>query len=148
MQLINRLENQLNRLKNTLLKSGLEEADLMNNKRYSELAEQILTVNVVSERSKNVADLVERIKSIFDPSKSGITLASVYTAKGIEARRVFILGDALNPLKKSTLEWQAMQELNLIYVAYTRAQEELVFINDYDDYNAQTLVNINKKFSP
>jgi DNA helicase II / ATP-dependent DNA helicase PcrA len=138
-QLIFKLKSQLNRLKTTLLKSGLEEADIGDNNRYSELAEQVLTITVISEHCKNVDDLVGRIKSIFDPLKPGITLASIHKAKGLEARRVFILGDALMPLKRATLDWQARQELNLIYVAYTRAQEELVFINDYDDYVSQTV---------
>ncbi len=137
-QLILKLNCEQERLKVALLKSGLEEADIGNNNRYTELAEQVITINVISEYCKGIDELIARIKSIFDPSKSGITLASVHKAKGLEARRVFILGDALMPLKKATLDWQVRQELNLIYVAYTRAQEELIFINDYDDYVTQT----------
>jgi len=138
VELILKLKGQLELLKEALLKSGLDEADIGNNTRYAELAEQVLTITVVSEHSKSIDDLINRIENIFDPSKPGITLASIHKAKGLEAKRVFILGDALMPLKKARLEWQVRQELNLMYVAYTRAQEELVFINDYDDYVTQT----------
>lgn len=137
-KLVLKLDDELGHLKNVLLKSGLEEEDIANNSRYSELAEQVLTIRVISEHCNNVDELITRIESIFDRSKPGITLASIHKAKGLEARRVFILGDALMPLKKATLDWQVRQELNLIYVAYTRAQEELIFINDYDDHVTQT----------
>jgi DNA helicase II / ATP-dependent DNA helicase PcrA len=142
-QLTLKLNGRVGRLKVALLKSGLEEADIGNNSRYAELADQIITINVISENSKTIGDLVKRIKSIFDPKKPGITLASIHKAKGLEARRVFILGDALMPLKRATLDWQARQEFNLIYVAYTRAKEELIFIDDYDDYTTQS-VNIRR----
>jgi len=136
--LVLELKGELSRLKNVLEKSGLEEEDILNNNRYSELAEQILTINVISEHCSSVEELIKRIESIFDPLKPGVTLASIHKAKGLEAKRVFILGDALMPLKKATLDWQVRQEFNLIYVAYTRAQEELIFINDYDDLVTQT----------
>ena len=39
------------------------------------------------------------------------------------------------PLKKAELDWEKEQEGNLMYVAYTRAKSELIFINDIDDYS-------------
>ena len=138
LQLILKLDGELGHLKNVLLKSGLEESDIGSNNRYSELVEQVITIKVISEHCSHVDELIKRIESIFDPTKPGITLASIHKAKGLEARRVFILGDALMPLKKATLDWQVKQEFNLIYVAYTRAQEELIFINDYDDHVTNT----------
>jgi DNA helicase-2/ATP-dependent DNA helicase PcrA len=133
-----KLAEELGLVKDVLVRSGLEEADIANNSRYAELADQVMTVNVIAEHCHSVDGLIHRIESIFDISKPGITLASIHKAKGLEAKRVFILGDALMPLKKASLEWQVRQEFNLMYVAYTRAREELIFINDYDDYVTQT----------
>ena len=62
-------------------------------------------------------------------------LSSIHKSKGLEADRVFILGDELMPLKKAELNWEKEQEENLMYVAYTRAKSELIFINDIDDYS-------------
>jgi superfamily I DNA/RNA helicase len=56
-----------------------------------------------------------------------ITLCSVHKAKGLEWNRVYILGrDSLMPSKFARQKWQMDQELNLIYVAVTRAKAELI----------------------
>lgn len=74
-----------------------------------------------------VSDLGDRISAVF-AGASGVTLSSVHRAKGLEARRACILQPGLMPSKFARQEWQKEQERNLMYVAYTRAQEELVFL--------------------
>jgi superfamily I DNA/RNA helicase len=58
-----------------------------------------------------------------------ILLCSVHKAKGLEWPRVYILGrfDYM-PFWKAEMDWERVQEQNLIYVAVTRAEHELVFV--------------------
>jgi len=52
----------------------------------------------------------------------------VHKAKGLEWLRVFILDRDRMPSRWARRDWQVQQEENLIYVAYTRAKEELYFL--------------------
>lgn len=62
----------------------------------------------------------------------GIMFSSVHKAKGLEANNVFILiprGAGMpHPMAKS--KWQLEQEMNLKYVAITRAIENLTWVTD------------------
>lgn len=60
---------------------------------------------------------------------AGTLLSSIHRAKGMEAKRVFILRPDLMPHPKAKSEWEMGQEKNLQYVAQTRAIEELVFVD-------------------
>jgi superfamily I DNA/RNA helicase len=54
----------------------------------------------------------------------------VHKAKGLEADRVIILLPDKLPLKfPRQKEWELKQEMNLKYVALTRAKKELIFVN-------------------
>jgi len=66
---------------------------------------------------------------------SAVMCSSVHKAKGMEAPRVFVLRPDLMPLPWCQSDWQRQQELNLKYVAITRAQEELVWV--HDSFSAQ-----------
>lgn len=56
-----------------------------------------------------------------------ILLCSVHKSKGLEWPRVYLLGRSdYMPFWKATMEWESEQEQNLIYVAVTRAQHELI----------------------
>jgi DNA helicase II / ATP-dependent DNA helicase PcrA len=73
--------------------------------------------------------LITIIDGMFADTKNGcITLATVHKSKGLEALRVFIIDAHLMPSKMARQEWQIVQERNLMYVAYTRALETLVFV--------------------
>lgn len=77
----------------------------------------------------SVRCLTDHINSLFsDQPNSCLTLSTVHKAKGLEYPTVYILEPSLMPSKWARQPWQAEQELNLQYVAYTRAQENLVFL--------------------
>ncbi len=80
----------------------------------------------IAEGATSVNVLVTRIDDIFTQIKSGnaITLSSVHKSKGLEWKRVFILRD--------TLRDSNTEELNIQYVAITRAINELVYVTDDD----------------
>lgn len=62
------------------------------------------------------------------PNSGLIRLASIHTAKGLEADRVFILKPHLLPHRMASSALARAQEENLRYVAITRARLELVLV--------------------
>lgn len=79
---------------------------------------------LLSEDIETVDDIRERIDGLFTDQGLGqagvITCSSVHRAKGLEADRVFIL--------KATLRNWNQEELNIAYVAITRAKTSLVWV--------------------
>lgn len=79
--------------------------------------------------SRNDRELTEEIENLFSDENECITLCTAHRAKGLEADRVFILQKEDFPLFwKSQQSWQYEQEMNLLYVAYTRAKQALFFV--------------------
>jgi len=77
--------------------------------------------------------VVQKIDSVFTDNKDapGIKLSSIHKAKGLEARRVFLLEPegATVPHPMAKTPWQKEQEMNLRYVAITRAIKELIYVS-------------------
>jgi DNA helicase-2/ATP-dependent DNA helicase PcrA len=77
------------------------------------------------EGERTIARLVRDVNGMFsDEGDAPIQLSTIHKAKGLEYRRVFYL---------QTKDWrgsgeQAKQEINLRYVAITRAKEELIYV--------------------
>ncbi len=95
----------------------------------------VLTViKNLPETRRTVPALIEDIEQLLDDGKKNVlTLCTVHKSKGLEWNRVFILGRyKYMPSKWVKKDWQIRQEQNLIYVAYTRAKQELYFLPDND----------------
>lgn len=99
------------------------------------IKDQCETLFVLIDRAESqgmttVAELRGLVESMFSDNvtESGmITLCSVHKAKGMEWNRVYIIGrEAFMPSKFARQAWQIEQEINLIYVAVTRAKAELI----------------------
>jgi DNA helicase-2/ATP-dependent DNA helicase PcrA len=93
----------------------------------------VATMNVIigrcrSENRHSIEDLIAEIGRLFRASdQPSLVLSSIHRAKGKEWPRVFWLRKRLRYARQ---EWQQRQEDNLDYVAATRAQKELVLIDD------------------
>ncbi len=63
--------------------------------------------------------------------RAGIKFSSVHKAKGQEAKRVFLLQveGASMPHPMAKKAWEQEQEMNIKYVAVTRAIDELVWVS-------------------
>ncbi len=85
-------------------------------------------IEILSQGVKTVRAMVARIDSIFSETVTGIELASIHRAKGLEADRVFILRPDLIPHPMAKKAWEREQEKNLEYVALTRARRYLAFV--------------------
>jgi superfamily I DNA/RNA helicase len=78
---------------------------------------------------ESAEELCKKIAGLFSDERTAVYLSTVHRAKGLQAQRVFILEPENLPLVwEKQQEWQAEQELNLKYVALTRATEALYFI--------------------
>lgn len=97
------------------------------------LNDKVDCIMCFTEDSPTVDDVVRRIASIFTDNRNvpGIRLSSIHKAKGLEARRVFLLEPegctVPHPMAKTPRQYE--QELNLRYVAQTRSIEELIYVS-------------------
>jgi DNA helicase-2/ATP-dependent DNA helicase PcrA len=89
----------------------------------------ILTViDHLEERDRTVPALIASIESLFSDTNGVLTLCTAHKAKGKEWETVAVLRPDLMPSKWARQAWQAQQERNLMYVAWTRARRNLIFI--------------------
>jgi len=92
----------------------------------------VLEICFTTFNPHSVSGFMEDIKSLFNDGTSPITLCTVHRAKGLENDRVFIVRPDKLPLsRKGMTAAQSKQEMNLKYVAITRAKKELYFVH-YD----------------
>lgn len=104
------------------------------------LLDKIETIKVLSEGINHTSGLIDRINRIFsNVNTEGIRLVTVHKAKGAEYPNVYIAKPELFDPSKKNLEWEKIQERNLEYVAYTRAQRNLSFIKDNEIKNSYTM---------
>lgn len=82
-----------------------------------------------AEIGMSVKDLINRIDGFFSDDPNGnIVLSTVHKFKGLEVNRCYILDESKFSPKWVKLEWQKIQEVNIRYVAITRAKSVLRFI--------------------
>lgn len=82
------------------------------------------------EDRRTIEDLLDCIEGLFNNDIQALTLSTIHKAKGMEADRVWWLNSSLCPSKWAKQDWQKAQEINLCYVAVTRAKTALLYIED------------------
>lgn len=111
-----------------LKKNGNDHEDI----KLQNLSDKAECLRIIWARceANSLRDFKTCVDDIFSDDKPGIQLSSVHRAKGLEADRVFILNPNLLPGPWATPgTWQHQQELNIKYVALTRAKEYLAFVH-------------------
>jgi superfamily I DNA/RNA helicase len=109
------------------------------------LSDRIDTLIAVIEGmdpAATMADLKDRLETMFIDSEGrripAVALMTAHRSKGREFDRVFIWGaNVLMPSRRAESEWEVKQEQNLIYVAITRATDELVWVDIERSQKAQ-----------
>lgn len=87
---------------------------------------------VLTEQSLTIAETIELIDSLqlqhFEPVRQLVTLSTIHAAKGLEWRKVYLIGasEGLLPYRMAITEEQLSEERRLCYVAITRAQKSLL----------------------
>ena len=95
----------------------------------SSLEDRCETIFVLAKGLRTVNDLVRRVDQIFsDDSGTGVVCSTIHKAKGLEADRVFFYWPELVPHPMASSDWEYEQEMNLKYIALTRAKKELRFV--------------------
>lgn len=102
--------------------------------------DNISTLKILSDGCTTKKELLDRLNNInsysgaetFTPNESndGICLSTIHKSKGMECDKVFILCNPSLPPSDSMPQWEKEQELNLEYVAVTRAKHTLGFIGE------------------
>lgn len=84
-------------------------------------------------------DALKEVDRIFNAKTGNVTLSSIHRAKGLEWPRVYFLNRSAIPHRYTAqkaiegLDWaieSLKQEDNLVYVAITRAKDELIYIEE------------------
>lgn len=94
--------------------------------------ETLSAINIVMKNGSNIIDIVKDIKYyvVTDPQ---VTLMTIHNSKGLEFP-VVVLGDDLFDLNSEIKEDFNYEEINLIYVADTRATLDLVVNSKQEQY--------------
>jgi DNA helicase-2/ATP-dependent DNA helicase PcrA len=87
-------------------------------------------LRVIGAKCRTLEELKGKLHALFgEKDAATVVCSTVHKAKGLEADRVWIVKPECLPyLAKASQEWQVQQERNLLYVAVTRAKEELYFV--------------------
>lgn len=94
------------------------------------LFDQVTTLFVIMESLTDdapVSEVKRVIDEIFTDGGAGVTLSTIHKSKGREWKKVYWLGrNRWQPSPFARQDWQHEQEVNLMYVAATRAKDTLV----------------------
>lgn len=114
--------------------------DMKQEYKAENIADQCDTVQVLidacaEDGGTSPADVINLINRMFEDTTEGekpkcLTMSTVHKSKGREWPRVFLLGrNRYMPSKFARQQWEKEQEVNLMYVAVTRAQKELIEVS-------------------
>jgi len=87
------------------------------------------TILALSENVETIDELKSSINRIFTNDRQGIVCSTVHKAKGLEAEIVYIIKFELMPHPMATEPQEIEQEMNIKYVAITRAKKTLYIID-------------------
>lgn len=99
--------------------------------RYIAYCDRVDCILAIGEDAKTLEQVKATIEEIFNDTRlpNAVTFSTCHKSKGLESDRVVILLPNKLPLSwKGQQDWEYEQELNLKYVAVTRAKKELVFV--------------------
>lgn len=128
--------SDLTQLEEKLDKWKDNEVDKARKKNQEEKVESILDkyeiidflARKLDDDNQTIQGLIDFINSLFEDKSRAAILCTIHKAKGLENEKVYWLNRSQCPHPMATKPWQIQQELNLCYVAATRAKEELVLI--------------------
>ena len=133
--LLTRLNKEIDKVKKKLEKKkekGNLKGDIENQPEYVNVVDKVNCIKIISENCKTVEDIILKLDSLFDDTKNDkvITLSTIHKAKGLEADNTYIILPGNIPMTyKDQQQWEYEQELNLKYVAITRAKKRLIWVN-------------------
>ena len=131
--LLNYLSKEQDKLANKIMReTKCTYAEATASGRYVAFTDRCNCIANIAEYTTSVKGVKDYIAKLFDDynTANAVVFSTAHKSKGLEADRVIILLPNKLPLTwKTQLDWQYEQELNLKYVALTRAKKELIFVN-------------------
>lgn len=129
---IEKMNRELGRIIGKLIAQHIvtNEKEATEHPKYVNYKDKVDSIEEIAQGLEKSSDVIKRINDIFaDNNGEGICLSSIHKSKGLESDRVFVIREDKMPLKGCMdVDWMKEQELNLIYVCYTRAKHFLGFI--------------------
>lgn len=129
---IRELEVKLERFREREVEKCIAKEDPERQQAIEDKVYAILTLTDSLETGSTTHELYSAIDDIFEDRQDMpgvVTLTTIHKAKGLEADRVFWLDRDNCPSPWAKQEWQKQQEINLCYVAATRAKLELYYLS-------------------
>jgi len=87
------------------------------------------TIEMFADNCKTPEDIPKYIDDLFSEQVSDYTLSTAHRSKGLQFTNIFMMDSENFTAKQAKLQWQLQQEDNLQYVARTRAQDGLYYVN-------------------
>lgn len=110
----------------------LMKGDVTSIQSFHNIVDKIHCIHLIGDRCFSVSDIFAMIDKIFADRENGdaIVMSTIHKAKGLEADNVFIVCPELLPfVYDKQQQWEFEQEMNLKYVAITRAKKNLYFVD-------------------
>ena len=130
---ISKVESYIKSVIDNLIKKGEIKPDEASEcKLVCELQDKLECIKAIADNANNQEQVIANLDNLASEGKSGngIKLMTAHKSKGLEADNVYIIDYGSMPLAwKGQQEWEAQQEQNLIYVAWTRAKQNLYLCN-------------------
>jgi DNA helicase-2/ATP-dependent DNA helicase PcrA len=129
-----------------LYKRGLKKEQAMQDNTIADIQDIISLVSRIRDAKKITltSQLLEVLTPLLEQKYDGENIpsdktifATIHKAKGLERGSVHLLEFDYAPSGKILQEWEVQQELNLKYVAVTRAKNKLVYNTEYTFYKRE-----------
>ena len=132
-KLLEKLDHEIDLARNRAERKGL---DASTASFVVTLQDKVACIEIIAGTCSSVAEVLEKLDTLFSDNINGnvVTLSTIHKAKGLESNNVWIVVPDKLPLRfKGQQNWEYQQELNLCYVAYTRAKKVLTFVDLNED---------------
>ena len=141
-----KLEKELDKVRKKAIKEGVREEEVEDSAQVVSFKDKIDCINAFADECEGIAEMKRKMANVFSDVKknNAVCLSTVHKSKGLEADRVFIILPHKLPLMwNGQKDWEYEQEMNLKYVAITRAKKYLGIVTLDDD--ALASYQFNKK---
>lgn len=125
-QLLERLEAYRER---ELEKAAAKGDDAKQEAIHDKVDSLVYLIDTIEEDRRTVAAVLESIDMLFRDKSQAVLMSTIHKAKGLEADRIFWLDRSSCPARWARQDWQKQQEINLCYVAATRAKSALYLLD-------------------
>ena len=122
------MQKELNEIYKFLITHGVQQPQ--KHPKYISYNEKMEIIELFSWKYKTTKEIIDTINRIFADKGEGIVLSTIHKSKGLETDDVYFYLPSLIPSKYAVKDWEKEQEINLLYVAITRAKKTLIFVNN------------------